>query len=250
MYSITKENIAGKDMPFSDKPIIGEGEHRINNIEQKVEREYILNARLRDNCQTKFEGAIMKHFFKAPAPKAHPGYGMPRPETREENPFKLMINDLQRDPSIVKVNKYPALSNPKRCQNTTDFCEVLGPSTCSTCIEQTNRHIADELQRIMFPKIDMNRTRLVKPKLSRVMRQGHFMQVRKKKMGDLDYPDDIVMSLHRQEAQLTHVTKSAVSRFTLSRKSKKSKKSSKKLQPLNLAFAHDGELRKPVLATR
>jgi len=196
-------------MVFHDKPKVGEDTTPNNNIEQKMEREYILKARLRDNTQNKFENAIMKHFFKAPAPKAHPGYGMPRPQTREENPFKLIMADLQRDPSIVKINSYPSLSNPKKCQqDNNDFCEVLGPAACSTCIETTNRYIADELQRIMFPKIDMTRTRLVKPKLSKVMRHGHLFQIRKKKMGDLEYPDEFLTSLRRQETQLSHVTKS------------------------------------------
>ncbi|XP_063401790.1 uncharacterized protein LOC134686013 [Mytilus trossulus] len=224
LYSITGENIAGKDMQFLDKPAIGESATSNNNIEQKVEREYILKAHLRDNSHAKFENAIMRHFYKAPAPKAHPGYGMPRPETREANPFKLMMADLQRDPSIVQVNSYPSLSNPKKCQIGNDFCEVLGPASCSTCIETTNRYIADELQRIMFPKIDMNRVRLVKPKLARVMKHGHMFQVRKKKMGDLDYPEELVTSLRRQETQISHLTKSAVNPF--SRSSSRSKRSS------------------------
>ncbi|CAG2223377.1 unnamed protein product [Mytilus edulis] len=207
-----------------DKPAIGESATSNNNIEQKVEREYILKAHLRDNSHAKFENAIMRHFYKAPAPKAHPGYGMPRPETREANPFKLMMADLQRDPSIVKVNSYPSLSNPKKCQIGNDFCEVLGPASCSTCIETTNRYIADELQRIMFPKIDMNRVRLVKPKLARVMKHGHMFQVRKKKMGDLDYPEELVTSLRRQETQISHLTKSAVNPF--SRSSSRPKRSS------------------------
>lgn len=211
-------------MQFLDKPAIGESATSNNNIEQKVEREYILKAHLRDNSHAKFENAIMRHFYKAPAPKAHPGYGMPRPETREANPFKLMMADLQRDPSIVKVNSYPSLSNPKKCQIGNDFCEVLGPASCSTCIETTNRYIADELQRIMFPKIDMNRVRLVKPKLARVMKHGHMFQVRKKKMGDLDYPEELVTSLRRQETQISHLTKSAVNPF--SRSSSRPKRSS------------------------
>ncbi|CAC5371307.1 unnamed protein product [Mytilus coruscus] len=196
LYSISKENIAGKDMLFRDKPIIGERFISNNNIEQKMEREYILKTHLRENNQAKFENVIMRHFYKAPTPKAHPGYGMPRPDTREDNPFKVEMSDAQQ-----------------------------GPTSCSTCIETTNRYISNELQRIMHPKIDMNREKLIKPKLSKVMKHGHMFQIRRKKMDDLEYPEEFVTSLRRQETQISHFTRSAVARLMTSRSSSKKQSS-------------------------
>ncbi|XP_063401974.1 uncharacterized protein LOC134686225 isoform X1 [Mytilus trossulus] len=222
LYSITQENIAGKDMQFRDKPTIGDRFISTNNIEQKLEREYILKTHLRENNQTKFENVIMRHFYKAPTPKTHPGYGMPRPDTREDI---VEMSDTQEGPSLIKVNSYPSLSNPQKCQKGHDFCEVLGPASCSTCIETTNRYISDELQRIMHPTIDMNRDKLIKPKLSKVMKNGHMFQVRKKNMDDLDYPEEFAMSLRRQETQLSQLTKSAVARLMTSRSGYKKRSS-------------------------
>lgn len=149
----------------------------VANVEQKIERDYIKRSHLIDNSHNLFSKAIMQHFYKAPAPKSHPGYGMPRPETSENNPFRLMMNDLNREPSIVHINNFPTMEDPIRCKGDNEFCEILGPSSCSNCIENTNRSIADELQRVWFPKIEISRKRLVKPKLSKVMREGHFLQV-------------------------------------------------------------------------
>ena len=212
LYSVKRENIASREMEFRPKPIVRQSEDPNFNLEQKKERDYIVNARLGDNSLGKFSRAIIQHFFKAPAPKSHPGYGMPRPETRESNPFRVMMQDLQRDPSMLQINSFPSLSNPVKCESGSEFCEILGSSACSTCIEKTNRYIGDELQRIMFPKIDLTRQRLVQPKLARVMKEGHMMQVRKRRLRELHFPDHLSV-LKRRETQITeksaHFKKSA-----------------------------------------
>lgn len=144
-------------MEFRARPLVRHSDDPNFNLEQKRERDYIVNARLGDNSLGKFSRAIIQHFFKAPAPKSHPGYGMPRPETRESNPFRVMMQDLQRDPSMLQISSFPSLTNPIKCESGNEFCEILGSSACSTCIEKTNRYIGDELQRIMFPKMDLTR---------------------------------------------------------------------------------------------
>lgn len=171
-----------------------------------------MNARLGDNSLGKFARAIIQHFFKAPVPKSHPGYGMPRPETRESNPFRVMMQDLQRDPSMLQISAFPSLTTPVKCESGNEFCEILGSSACSTCIEKTNRYIGDELQRIMFPKLDLTRQRLVQPKLARVMKECHMMQVRKRRLRELHFPDHFSV-LKRRETHITdksaHFKKSA-----------------------------------------
>ncbi|XP_011424156.3 uncharacterized protein LOC128184377 [Crassostrea angulata] len=212
LYSVKRENIASREMEFRARPLVRHSDDPNFNLEQKRERDYIVNARLGDNSLGKFSRAIIQHFFKAPAPKSHPGYGMPRPETRESNPFRVMMQDLQRDPSMLQISSFPSLTNPIKCESGNEFCEILGSSACSTCIEKTNRYIGDELQRIMFPKMDLTRQRLVQPKLARVMKEGHMMQVRKRRLRELHFPDHLSV-LKRRETQITeksaHFKKSA-----------------------------------------
>ncbi|XP_061177642.1 uncharacterized protein LOC133186402 [Saccostrea echinata] len=212
LYSVKRENIASREMEFRNKPIVRHSDDPNFNIEQKKERDYIMNSRLGDNSLGKFSRAIIQHFFKAPAPKSHPGYGMPRPDTRESNPFRMLMQDLQRDPSMLQISAFPSLTNPVKCESGNEFCEILGSSACSSCIEKTNRYIGDELQRIMFPKLDLTRQRLVQPKLARVMKEGHMMQVRKRRLRELHFPDHISM-LKRKETHITdksaHFKKSA-----------------------------------------
>lgn len=212
LYSVKRENIARREMEFRARPLVRHSDDPNFNLEQKRERDYIVNARLGDNSLGKFSRAIIQHFFKAPAPKSHPGYGMPRPETRESNPFRVMMQDLQRDPSMLQISSFPSLTNPIKCESGNEFCEILGSSACSTCIEKTNRYIGDELQRIMFPKMDLTRQRLVQPKLARVMKEGHMMQVRKRRLRELHFPDHLSV-LKRRETQITeksaHFKKSA-----------------------------------------
>ncbi|KAK3097720.1 hypothetical protein FSP39_012451, partial [Pinctada imbricata] len=203
LYSLKRENIAASDMGFRQKQLKANEDDVIVDIEQKIEREYIMKSRLLDNSTAKFEKAIIQHFFKAPAPKSHPGYGMPRPDTREKNPYRLMLQDLQRDPSMLQITSFPSLTNPVRCERENEFCEILGPCSCSTCIEITNRHIGDELQRIMFPQIDLTRERLVQPKLARVMKEGHLRQVRKRRLKELHLPDSFNL-LKRKETHITN----------------------------------------------
>ena len=49
------------------------------------------------------------------------------------------------------------------------FCDVLGPETCTACIEFANRRVAGEVQKQDFPELDCTVTTLVAPMLSKCM---------------------------------------------------------------------------------
>lgn len=157
-----------------------------------------------DDSQKKFNKAVIQHFFKAPVPRSHPGYGMPRPDTGEVNPFRLLPKDMHRDPSIVSISNYPDLTTRSGCVHSKFYCDILGPSACGQCIESTNRHIGDELQRILFPQIEMSRTKLVKPKLAKVMRDGHLQTNRRRRLKEISFPADMdnQFPMKRQETNL------------------------------------------------
>ena len=97
--------------------------------------------------------------FLDSAPKARNlGYGMPRPETREGVQDR-MISTLSRKPSVVRVPSHTSLCKPVKCDShsgcSEEFCEILGPGCCSSCIETTNRQIAEEIQHRLFPEIEV-----------------------------------------------------------------------------------------------
>ncbi|XP_021339744.1 uncharacterized protein LOC110440960, partial [Mizuhopecten yessoensis] len=212
LYSLKKEQIAGRELPFLVNHLVKKDETNvINNVEQKRERDYISRSHLTDNTQTKFNHAVLKHFYKAPAPRAHPGYGMPRPETSEQSPFRLLMKDLERDPSVVAISNYPSLTVPPTCSKSVGFCEILGPSACALCIEGSNRFIGEELQKIIFPEIEMTAAKLVQPKLAKVMREGHMNQMRKRRLRELHFPA-FLLPLKRQESNLLGKKMSALRR--------------------------------------
>ncbi|XP_003729504.2 uncharacterized protein LOC100893430 [Strongylocentrotus purpuratus] len=49
------------------------------------------------------------------------------------------------------------------------YCEVLGQRVCADCIEHTNRKMAIEYQHEAFPEIEVTASRLIAPKLSKLL---------------------------------------------------------------------------------
>ncbi|XP_041461093.1 uncharacterized protein LOC121412258 [Lytechinus variegatus] len=49
------------------------------------------------------------------------------------------------------------------------YCEVLGQRVCADCIEHTNRTMAIEYQHEAFPEIEVTASRLIAPKLSKLL---------------------------------------------------------------------------------
>lgn len=208
LYSIKRENIASRELGFLNRPSVKGLQSRAqNNIEHQIEKNYILNSRLANATPEIFPRVIMKHFFRISAPRKTLGYGMPRPGTRENNQFKRIMEGLHREPSLVRLDNYPDLQMPIGCDRTSEFCEILGPSSCSTCIENTNRHIGNELQDMLFPTIDMSVNKLIVPKLGKVLREGHRHQVRLRRMHELglDIPNDMLL-MKREESPLSSKT--------------------------------------------
>lgn len=61
---------------------------------------------------------------------------------------------------------------PRRCNNPCHYCDVLGPQTCSLCIEKTNRYIAKQVERNTLPKVGGSMLSLVAPDLSQTRNKG------------------------------------------------------------------------------
>ena len=207
LYSIKRENIASRELGFRDRPLSHNQSRAQNNIEHQVEKNYILNSRLTNATPEIFPRVIMKHFFRISAPNQTLGYGMPRPDTRETNQFKAIMKGLNREPSLIRLDNYPDLQAPVSCGRTSEFCEILGPGSCSICIENTNRHIGTELQHMLFPTIDMSMEKLIMPKLAQVLREGHRHQVRKRRMHELglDISQNLLF-MKREESPLSSKT--------------------------------------------
>ena len=70
------------------------------------------------------------------------------------------------------------------CQHNTplhqQFCDVLGPAVCRTCIEEANKKIADEVQKSSFPSMDFSVTTIVAPKLASILVGGNKTRLPKK----------------------------------------------------------------------
>ncbi|XP_055955138.1 uncharacterized protein LOC130010924 [Patella vulgata] len=170
------------------------------NVEQRKEKEYI-QRHLREGQPANLTNMIIKHYFQAPK-VPFLGYGMPRPGTSAESVKNCQVRG--KAPGIVVVSNHKSLSSyAHHCQHhlgtNGEYCDILGPGSCSACIEETNRYIGDEIQRRLFPRIFMSQNCLVVPKLSRTMRQGHMKQVRKKGLTELSLPQNEVTEMFRRK---------------------------------------------------
>ncbi|GFR65980.1 hypothetical protein ElyMa_005545200 [Elysia marginata] len=188
IYGMCRENIASRGLTVPSHPPTPQHCHLLpRNIELFEERDYIDRCLFQDYTGDNFNKMIMQNFFKAPKAR-NLGYGMPRPETREGVQDR-MISTLSRKPSVVRVPSHTSLCKPVKCDSHTgcseEFCEILGPGCCSSCIETTNRQIAEEIQHRLFPEIEVSRRCLVVPKLTKVMKDGHLKQMRRRRLTEL-----------------------------------------------------------------
>ncbi|KAL8559493.1 hypothetical protein ACOMHN_037157 [Nucella lapillus] len=200
IYGLRRASIASWGMPVPVRPPTPVHLHLLpNNSQQQAERTYVKNCLLKDNPADTFTHQIMQNFFKAPKGRNR-GYGMPRPETRE-SANKQLVMHLSRKPSFVRVPSHVSLCQTVRCAHhrglTEEYCEILGPGCCSSCIETTNRHIAEEIQRRLFPEIEVTQTCLVVPALSKVMKEGHVKQVRRRRLHELRRSEPGYPPFHR-----------------------------------------------------
>ena len=122
--------------------------------------------------QRRFSRHIMQGYNK-PKRRPVPGYGMPKVCVLKE-PIKDtsdVVDLVVRPPSSYNV--MPKRQKPTKCARdagaSCEFCDVLGPLSCSECIESTNRRIANDVQTAAFPSIDCTAASLVAPTLSQIM---------------------------------------------------------------------------------
>ncbi|ESO84994.1 hypothetical protein LOTGIDRAFT_236033 [Lottia gigantea] len=171
-----------------------------SNMEQKKEREYIQKYMKSVPSPYNISEKIMHHFYQAPK-VPFLGYGMPRPETKAESVMNCRV--AAKPPGIVVVSNHKSLRGVRFCQNhqgtNGEYCDILGPGSCSACIEETNRFIAEEIQHHLYPRIDLSQNCLVLPKLSKTMRQGHMKQVRKHRLSELCIADEVLDEMPKRE---------------------------------------------------
>ncbi|KAK7483272.1 hypothetical protein BaRGS_00025439 [Batillaria attramentaria] len=204
----TKSSIASRGLPVPIRPPTPDHLNLLpNNSQEQAERHYVKSSRLKDNPVETFTHQIMQNFFKAPKARGR-GYGMPRPDTREGSATGRLMMIMSRKPSFVRVPSHVSLCQPVRCQChrgvTEEYCEILGPGVCSSCIETTNRHIAEEIQRRLFPEIEVTQSCLVVPALTKVMKDGHVKQVRRRRLQELRTSEPGFPPNHRSRQPRLH----------------------------------------------
>lgn len=82
----------------------------------------------------------------------------------------------QLGPPMDSITKIPTRlkSLPRLMRESSKhYCDVLGPASCSVCIEAANRRIAGEVQRESFPQLDSSVIALVAPRLARTVNQSN-----------------------------------------------------------------------------
>ena len=167
-----------------------QGRQPVTNVEHLVEKNYIINSRLSHATPEKFPNVIMSRFNRVSDHDEAVSYGMPRPPTRSY--FQKVMDNIKREPSCVNIKQFPSLHEPISCSNSDEFCEILGPSSCQDCIENTNRAIGEQLQEMVFPTIDISTSKLIAPKMAKLLRKGHRQQVRRRRLRELGFDGDVI----------------------------------------------------------
>ncbi|WAR06996.1 hypothetical protein MAR_016954 [Mya arenaria] len=203
LYSIRRENIASREMKFVTTSPGEQGRQPVGNIEHLVEKNYIMGSRLKHATPEKFPNVIMRRFNRVSDHGQANSYGMPRPPTRTY--FQKVMDGIKREPSVVNIQQFPSLHEPVSCSDSDEFCEILGPSSCQFCIENTNRAIGEQLQEMVFPMIDITTNKLIAPKLAKLLRKGHRHQVRRRRIQELGL-DDAVPGPRRDGSHLSSST--------------------------------------------
>ncbi|XP_013395573.1 uncharacterized protein LOC106177904 isoform X2 [Lingula anatina] len=154
------------------------------NLDAKVEKEMILRSRLQSASKHRLPHQLIQK-LKRPAQAELVPYGVPnytaRWKDRVVTPTQETIDEFigKRTPSFVQT--HPRNYEPTRCggarnRNATfsqAFCDVLGPSSCSYCIEKTNRALARKVQNYAFPPVDATPRSLVAPNLGHILAESY-----------------------------------------------------------------------------
>lgn len=150
------------------------------NIDVKKERGYILETLPRSLRSPKeFVVTNIIHEYNKPvnSDKDEDSYGSPRHSMDLRNYVKKKPNvQTVSCPHVHDSNKLKVKDKSHWRDNTvSQFCEVLGPSSCNKCIEEVNRRIASDIQREGLPELDSMLTTVVAPKLANLMTRGDSM---------------------------------------------------------------------------
>ncbi|ELU11484.1 hypothetical protein CAPTEDRAFT_193890 [Capitella teleta] len=121
----------------------------------------------RFSCHT-----IKDYTHSLPLLKRAPAYGIPASEDNVRPP-KLadVVRSMMKSKSGARL--HPSSFRGDRCQQTDaarcQFCEVLGPVTCHSCIELSNRRAARDAEVRVLDDVQCTTTALVAPKLAQLL---------------------------------------------------------------------------------
>lgn len=141
-------------------------------MSNKFERRYINRVRMASPSSKRFKKHVMQK-YNAPPRDRGLGYRMPRPPKEKRDEHEVAVEAVKKKPTVIRTATMGLLSRPVRCQNPCRaqhaYCEVLGPASCSACIEFTNKTMAEEVQRRLFPGIDSSANSLVAPRVAELL---------------------------------------------------------------------------------
>lgn len=150
----------------------------IRNIREKS---YIRKSSVYTNYdqfeRKQFGNQIIQHYKKPISDSKPPSYCSPRDpivsgliNNKNGGPDQLVDSAVQ---TLVNPQNEHRINTrrkrPKRCRNpdivSCQWCDVLGPQSCSMCIEATNRHIAHDVESKNLPDVDQSILTLLAPNL-------------------------------------------------------------------------------------
>ncbi|XP_041354352.1 uncharacterized protein LOC121372147 [Gigantopelta aegis] len=131
---------------------------------------------------------IIKSFYRTPASPPPGNRNAKKPLIREGSLYYHLVESLKRQKKQQRdqIDHQVALLKPITCQFSEgadrEYCDILGPVSCCRCIESTNRHIATEIQKGIFPDIEVTLNSLVVPNISKVMKSSENILARKRRL--------------------------------------------------------------------
>ena len=186
-YAMRKETVAEEgELPIEPSTSREQAEgHLFGGVDyfHMKEKSYIrktterLKYPLSDRTDKKrFSKHIIQEYKKPLKEVKPPGYGTPRRVSlvQRYNTITDIVNSLIKPNNGFNV--MPKRQKAEKCDRENEmacqFCDVLGPVSCSMCIEATNRRIAHEVEEAAFPQIECTASNLVAPNLSMTMSKG------------------------------------------------------------------------------
>ena len=149
------------------------------NVQHEEERKYVQILRQKTGSpsvlnQKRFRRQILSE-YKTPRGNS-PSYGASntfcKPTNRRISSFSQLLEEVTRPYSSIKIFNKKATKCEKPNLEAKQFCDVLGPIACNSCIEATNKRLARAVERATFPELDCSIESLVAPKLAKALLKG------------------------------------------------------------------------------